>query len=45
LGYIRSKRLGDSVEVMAMAHPFDALVPVVNCEKITPAMLMLALGG
>ncbi len=35
--------IADSVEVMAMAHPFDALVLVTNCDKITPAMLMAAL--
>ena len=26
-----------------MAHPFDALVLVTNCDKITPGMLMAAL--
>lgn len=35
--------IADSIEVMAMAHPFDGLVLVTNCDKITPAMLMAAL--
>ncbi len=35
--------IADSVEVMAMAHPFDGLVLVTNCDKITPGMLMAAL--
>ncbi len=35
--------IADSVEVMAMAHPFDALVFVPNCDKIIPGMLMAAL--
>lgn len=35
--------IADSVEVMAMAHPFDALVLITGCDKITPAMLMVAL--
>jgi len=30
----------DSVEVMAMAYPFDGLVLVTNCDKIIPGMLM-----
>lgn len=34
--------IADSVEVMATAHPFDALVMVPNCDKIVPAMLMAA---
>ncbi len=33
----------DSIEVMAMAHPFDGLVLVTNCDKIIPGMLMAAL--
>ena len=32
----------DSIEVMATAHPFDALVFVPNCDKIVPGMLMAA---
>jgi dihydroxy-acid dehydratase len=35
--------IADSVEVMAMAHPFDGLVLVANCDKIVPGMLMAAL--
>lgn len=35
--------IADSVEVMAMAHPFDGLVCVPNCDKIIPGMLMAAL--
>lgn len=35
--------IADSVEVMAMAHPFDALVLVPNCDKIVPGMLMAAM--
>ncbi|MCJ7596803.1 MAG: dihydroxy-acid dehydratase [Desulfobacterales bacterium] len=34
--------IADSVEVMAMAHAFDALVLVPNCDKIVPGMLMAA---
>ena len=33
----------DSIEIMAMAHPFDGLVLVANCDKIVPGMLMAAL--
>lgn len=35
--------IADSIEIMAKAHPFDALVLVPNCDKIVPAMLMAAL--
>jgi dihydroxy-acid dehydratase len=31
------------VEIMAMAHPFDALVFIPNCDKIVPGMIMAAL--
>jgi len=43
--YVLASRehIADSVEIMAMAHPFDALVLVTNCDKITPAMMMAAL--
>jgi dihydroxy-acid dehydratase len=34
--------IADSVEVMAMAHAFDAMVMVTNCDKIVPGMLMAA---
>lgn len=35
--------IADSVETMAKAHGFDALVVVPNCDKIVPGMLMGAL--
>ncbi len=35
--------IADSVETMAMAHAFDALVLVANCDKIVPGMIMGAL--
>ncbi len=35
--------IADSVEIMATAHPFDALVFIPNCDKIIPGMLMAAL--
>ena len=35
--------IADSVEIMAMAHPFDGLVLVPNCDKIIPGMMMAAL--
>ena len=34
--------IADSVETMTMAHAFDALVLIPNCDKIVPAMLMAA---
>jgi dihydroxy-acid dehydratase len=34
--------IADSVEIMAQAHAFDALVFVTNCDKIVPGMLMAA---
>ena len=34
--------IADSIEVSAMAHPFDAMVMVPNCDKIVPGMLMAA---
>lgn len=34
--------IADSIEVMVMAHAFDALVMVPNCDKIVPGMLMAA---
>lgn len=33
----------DSIEIMATAHPFDALVCIANCDKSVPAMLMAML--
>ena len=35
--------IADSVEIMAIAHPFDALVLIPNCDKIIPGMLMAAM--
>ena len=34
--------IADSVEAMTLAHGFDALVLIPNCDKIVPAMLMAA---
>ena len=34
--------IADSVETMAMAHCFDGLVLVPNCDKIVPGMIMAA---
>ena len=34
--------IADSVECMAKAHQFDALVMIPNCDKIVPGMLMAA---
>jgi dihydroxy-acid dehydratase len=39
---ISRELIADSVEVMARAHAFDALVLVPNCDKIIPGMLMAA---
>ena len=32
--------IADLVEIMAMAHPYDGLVLLTDCDKITPGMLM-----
>lgn len=37
------EHIADSVEIMAMAHPFDGLVFIPNCDKVVPGMLMAAL--
>ena len=34
--------IADSVEAMAIAHQFDGLVLIPNCDKIVPGMLMAA---
>lgn len=34
--------IADSIEIMATAHPFDALVFIPNCDKVVPGMLMAA---
>ncbi len=40
---VSREHIADSVEIMAIAHPFDALVFVPNCDKIVPGMMMAAL--
>ncbi|MGE4297471.1 MAG: dihydroxy-acid dehydratase [Desulfovibrionaceae bacterium] len=35
--------VADSIEIMARAHPFDALVLIPNCDKTVPGMLMAML--
>jgi dihydroxy-acid dehydratase len=35
--------IADSVEIMVQAHPFDGLVTIPNCDKVTPGMLMAML--
>jgi len=34
--------IADAVEIMAMAHAFDGLVFIPNCDKVVPGMLMAA---
>jgi len=34
--------IADSIEAMAMAHGFDGLVLIPNCDKIVPGMIMAA---
>ena len=34
--------IADSVEIMAMAHPFDGLILMASCDKIVPGMLIAA---
>ncbi|MGC8673195.1 MAG: dihydroxy-acid dehydratase [Thermoplasmata archaeon] len=34
--------IADSVELMAMAHGFDALILMASCDKIEPGMMMAA---
>jgi dihydroxy-acid dehydratase len=34
--------IADSIEIMAMSHPFDGLVLVASCDKIIPGMLIAA---
>lgn len=40
---VSREHIADSVEIMATAHPFDALVFIPNCDKIVPGMLMASL--
>ncbi len=35
--------IADSIEAVSMAHPFDGMVLVTNCDKIVPGMIMAAL--
>jgi len=35
--------IADSIELVAMAHAFDALVFIPNCDKVVPGMLMACL--
>jgi dihydroxy-acid dehydratase len=35
--------IADTIECMVMAHGFDALVLIPNCDKIVPGMIMAAL--
>jgi len=35
--------IADAVETMCMAHCFDALICISNCDKITPGMIMGAM--
>jgi dihydroxy-acid dehydratase len=35
--------IADSIEIMAQAHAFDALVFIPNCDKVVPGMLMASL--
>ena len=35
--------IADAVETMTMAHCFDALICIPNCDKITPGMVMASL--
>jgi len=37
------EHIADSAEIMAMAHPFDGLVFIPNCDKIVPGMIMASL--
>lgn len=37
---ITRELIADSVEAMAMAHQFDGMVLIPNCDKIIPGMLM-----
>lgn len=39
---ISRELIADSTYLMAMAHAFDAIVMLSNCDKVTPGMLMAA---
>jgi len=34
--------IADSIEIMAMAHPFDGMILLSSCDKIIPGMLIAA---
>lgn len=34
--------IADSIEIMLMAHPLDAIVFIPNCDKVVPGMLIAA---
>lgn len=34
--------IADSIEIMAMAHPFDGMILLASCDKIIPGMLIAA---
>ena len=34
--------IADQIELMVVAHGFDAMVLLTNCDKVTPGMLMVA---
>jgi len=36
------EHIADSLEIMAMAHPFDGLILLASCDKIIPGMLIAA---
>ncbi|MDR1487939.1 MAG: dihydroxy-acid dehydratase [Deltaproteobacteria bacterium] len=40
---VSREHIADSVEIMAMSHPFDGLVFIPNCDKIIPGMILAAL--
>ena len=35
--------IADSVETMVVAHAFDGMICIPNCDKIVPGMLMAAM--
>ena len=39
---VSREMVADSIEVMIVAHAFDAMVLLTNCDRITPGMLMAA---
>lgn len=39
---VSREMVADSIELMIVAHAFDAMVLLTNCDKITPGMLMAA---